>query len=678
MFDPSSYAHPALFWLLAAVSALVLVAIGLWAVGLVTIGEDQVGVVTKSFAFKNLSSGRIVATDGEAGIQVDTLPPGWHFFLWPWQYSVEKAPMIHVVEGEIALVIANDGSPMDDGRTLGDRIDCDNYQNGRAFLAGGGRKGRQLAKLQAGYYRINTKLFTVIDSRNGDKHGVNPSTLRVLRIPANRIGIVTTHDGHAIQNAEIAAPPVSSQNSFQDEQAFIRAGGFRGLQQEVILPGTWNINPWFASVEVVDMTEIPVAHVGVVVSYVGNISPDLSGEHFKYGDIVANGSRGVWAKPLNPGMYPINLRTTKVELVPTSNFVLNWAHKTEAHGLDRELSSITMRSRDGFSFTMDVQQIIHVPYDVAPKLIARFGNMVNLVQNVLEPLIGNYFRNAGQSHDMLEFISTRTDRQSTARKYVTEALRQYDVEGVDTLIGDINPPESLMKTLQDRKIAEESRQTITMQMEMEKKRQEKERETAIADSQRLVVESEQQVRIAERNAEAARKKAEGEAHVAREKAHGEADALKTRTEAEANARTISAQGEATALRTRADAEANARKVTANAEGEALRLRSENEAQSVKTMAEANSDRIQREGAAQAAVLLQQAQALGTTNYAAIEVAKALASSKLKLVPDIQLSGAGGGSAADALLAYLALGKGQPEVVPATASAPVLQEPTSVH
>jgi len=656
VFDPSSYSNPAVFWLLMAIGSVVSLALLAWGIGLVTIGEDQVGIVTKGFSFKSLPSGRIVALEGEAGIQVDTLAPGWHFFLWPWQYSVEKVPMLHVPEGEIALVIANDGDAMEHGRTLCDPVACDNYQNGRAFLKGGGRKGRQLAKLQAGYYRINTKLFTIVDSRNGDKHGVNGAALRVLRIGANKIGIVTTHDGRALNSGEIAATPVTGHGSFQDEQAYIKAGGYRGLQQEVILPGTWNINPWFASVEVVDMTEIPVAHVGVVVSYVGVVTADVSGEHFKYGDIVVNGSRGVWAKPLNPGMYPINLRTTKVELVPTSNFVLNWAHKTEAHGLDRELSSITMRSRDGFSFTMDVQQIIHVPYDVAPKLIARFGNMVNLVQNVLEPLIGNYFRNAGQSHDMLEFISTRTDRQGTARKYVTEALRQYDVEGVDTLIGDINPPESLMKTLQDRKIAEESRQTITMQMEMEKKRQEKERETAIADSQRSVVESEQQVRIAERNAEAAKKRAEGEANVAREKAMGEADALKTRTVAEANAKTVSAQGEATALKTRAEAEANARTVTAKAEGEALKLKADNEATSIKMMAEANSERIQREGAAQAAVLLQKAQAIGTTNYAAIEVAKALATSDLKLVPDIQLAGAGGGSAADALLAYLALGR----------------------
>jgi uncharacterized membrane protein YqiK len=41
-----------------------------------------------------------------------------------------------------------------------------------------------------------------------------------------------------------------------------------------------------------------------------------------------------------------------------------------------------------------VSQIIHIPRNDAPKVIARFGTMANLVTQVLEPTIGNYFRNA--------------------------------------------------------------------------------------------------------------------------------------------------------------------------------------------------------------------------------------------------------------------------------------------
>jgi len=51
----------------------------------------------------------------------------------------------------------------------------------------------------------------------------------------------------------------------------------------------------------------------------------------------------------------------------------------------------------------------------------------------------------------------RTARQEEAAGFIHQALSAYDVQAVDTLIGDITPPEQLMKTQTDRKIAEEER-----------------------------------------------------------------------------------------------------------------------------------------------------------------------------------------------------------------------------
>ncbi len=81
--------------------------------------------------------------------------------------------------------------------------------------------------------------------------------------------------------------------------------------------------------------------------------------------------------------------------MPTTNIVLNWATRTEAHHYDEKLSSITVRSRDGFAFNLDVSQIIHVGALDAPKVISRVGSMQNLVDHGLQPIVGNYFRNSG-------------------------------------------------------------------------------------------------------------------------------------------------------------------------------------------------------------------------------------------------------------------------------------------
>jgi uncharacterized membrane protein YqiK len=98
-----------------------------------------------------------------------------------------------------------------------------------------------------------------------------------------------------------------------------------------------------------------------------------------------------------------------------------------------------VRSADGFKFNLDVSQIIHIPRNDAPKVIARFGDMSALVTQVLEPIIGNYFRNAAQGSDIIDFLKHRSTRQEEARAAIAVALREYNVGAVDTLIGDIVP-----------------------------------------------------------------------------------------------------------------------------------------------------------------------------------------------------------------------------------------------
>lgn len=39
------------------------------------------------------------------------------------------------------------------------------------------------------------------------------------------------------------------------------------------------------------MTEVPIAHVGVVIAYVGKEGKDVSGEAFRHGNLVSRGGR---------------------------------------------------------------------------------------------------------------------------------------------------------------------------------------------------------------------------------------------------------------------------------------------------------------------------------------------------------------------------------------------------
>jgi uncharacterized membrane protein YqiK len=502
---------------------------------IIFISERQVGVIVKKFSTRNLPPGRLIALNGEAGYQADTLAPGLHLGYWRWQYVIHKVPVTMIPQGEIGLIVSAEGAPIPSHRMLGKVVDCDNFQNARKYLVNGGEKGRQLGILTAGTYRINTALFTVITSVNAKNQGMEPWQLEVYQIYPDQVGIVTTLDGVPIPEGEIAGPTIAGHNNFQNAQAFIEREGSRGLQEQILLSGSWNLNPWFLQVEQVPMTEIPIGYVGVVISFVGRAHEDVSGLEFKHGDLVNVGHKGVWVSPLYPGKHPINTRIMRAELVPTTNIVLNWANRTEAHGYDDNLNSITVRSQDGFAFNLDVSQIIHVGALDAPKVISRVGSMQNLVDHVLQPIVGNYFRNSAQYYTVLDFLSARSERQGEAASHIRVALALYNVEAVDTLIGDIVPPGDLMQTQTERKLAEERKLTYEVQEIAQKQRQQLVRETAIADIQQNIVSAEQGVNIAELQAKANIKHATGEAEAIRLRAKGEAEAIRATGQAQAEA-----------------------------------------------------------------------------------------------------------------------------------------------
>ena len=503
-----------------------------WVGGLIAIGELEVGIVTKKFSSKSLPAGRLIATNGEAGLQADTLPPGWHFGYFPWQYSVHKAPVVSISQDEIGLIVAKDGAAIPPQRILGKVVESENFQNARSFFTNGGEKGRQLMVITTGTYRINTALFEVITSQNAAAHDMNPELLKVCKVQRDRVGIVTTLDGVPIEEGEIAGAVISGHDNFQNAQTFIDRGGRRGLQEQVILSGSWNLNPWFIRMESVPMTEIPIGYVGVVISYVGKSHEDVSGDSFTHGNLVNRGDKGVWVEPLHTGKHPLNTEIMKVELVPTTNIVLNFTARFQGeHGYDATLSALKLLAVDGFSFDLEVFQIIHVGATDAPKVISRLGSMQNLVDQVLRPIVANYFRNSAQEYTILDFLIARSERQTEAADHVLQALRTYDVQAVDTLIGLITPPPELMQTLTDRKIAEEQEKTYVTQRIAQTQRQELVRETALADIQKDVVTAEEGVKIAKLHAAAAVGMASGEAESIRLTGDAKADAYRSGVDA---------------------------------------------------------------------------------------------------------------------------------------------------
>ena len=542
---------------------LVLLAISL---SIHRIGPNEVGLVIRRWGPRRTHGGPI-AFHGEAGYQADLLMPGVAVRLWPLN-RVEKHPWVQIPTGEVGLVIAQVGAPLPTGWKSGAyKPVFGQFTDVRTFVAEGGQQGVQRPVLPPGAIlplhpvaflvlsqsrsfglpvnaqyrsRFGPALFglepheltlRVIEPVRGDDNGVH----KIIDI----VGIVETLEGEPLpsgdiacrlgrfedvrrmeadgrSDAEIADVLTGNQNerhnNYQDYQKFLDSGGRIGLQHDPLLYGSYALNPYLVRVQSVPMLVVRQGEVAVIKAAVGQPSEDTSGDEFKFGSIVRPGHRGIWEEPLRTGKYAINPRIYQAEMVPTAILTLNWAEAaSQAHNLDKQLKQIVAKSKEGFIFNIDLQVQIHVSDKLAPKVISMVGTMQNLVNEVLQAVVGNYFRDTLQGMAAVQFIENRAAVQTQAQNYIAEQIRRYNVETRGVYIQDVVLPEEIVHVLTQREIANQEKATFLAQREAQLTRIDMEKQAGLADRQRDLASSEVDITIKENGARARKAEAGGEA-----------------------------------------------------------------------------------------------------------------------------------------------------------------------
>jgi uncharacterized membrane protein YqiK len=587
---------PLLTWFAVVVAGVVLVSwLGAWLLGVRYIPHNKVGIVEKLWASRgSLTEGRIVALHGEAGYQTEILRGGLHSFYYPWQYRIHREPLVSIPEGKIGYVYSRDGEPLAPVQTLGRVVASNHFQDARAFLTAGGQRGRQRAILREGVYAVNLALFVVVaedrvyqgpvpeknpaiyagwQEQMRELGGFDPvvvgtgsgaprdgaartAAVGTAGVPLrdDDIAVVMVHDGPPIDSGEVIAPEVHAEpgkadhDCYQDPEALLALGGRRGKQLQVLTDGTYFINRWLATVEFKPKTVIPIGYVGVVVSYYGHLGEDLTGEQFRYGEQVERGRRGVWRKPLPPGKYPLNPYALKVELVPTVNFVLRWiTGMVEEHQYDKDLSSIALITADGYEPLLPLSLVLHIDYEMAPRVVQRFGDVKRLISQTLDPIISAYFRDVAQTTQMLDLLTRREEIQNRATSELGRRFREYDITCVAVLIGrpesqldaahkGQDPIQGLFDQLRQRRLANEQVETYARQQEAATKQRELNEARAIADKQTELTQTHVDVAIAANR---------GEAQLAEARRLAERDVA--RAEGEGRARELLGRGDASRI-----------------------------------------------------------------------------------------------------------------------------------
>jgi uncharacterized membrane protein YqiK len=569
-------------------------------VPLIEIGADELGVI-EAIDGEPMPPGRIFALDraqnahnnfqdpiafikqgGVKGIQLRTLPPG----LWPihpYLFRVSVAKTTVIPPGKVGVMTAADGAPLDAGRLHGKAIEGHrNYQDAEQFVASGGQKGPQVEILTPGTYRILTQSIS-IEGGTETKSGLFFVRLYdATVIDENRIGLVEALDGAPLDPRDYVATPIEGHDNFQDCNEFISRGGQRGPQKDILLPGTYYINPLVFKVIPETAKEVKPGEVAVIVSNIGKdpgeevrrsmaakvrermereeqehveqaaarldklsdenrdvaeIQQDLmsgdpadrrldEGAHEAY--VVPEGYRGIQETVVGPGRYYVNTLAITPIVIPTTNQTVEWT----AGEVNQSFNPFEVISKDGFTMQLEVRVVFRVKPEDAPFMVAKIGSIDKLIQNVMHPLIDSIFRNQASESSAMAYLQNRHEEQERAEARVRAHLLKYHVDVVNVLICHIHLPAELMKTQTEKILAEQRQNMFDAQREAEEKRIQLEKITAQANNQKDLMAAHVGVEIAGKRAEQRKAEAEGEAHYILSTGRAEAEKVRLMGEAQ--------------------------------------------------------------------------------------------------------------------------------------------------
>lgn len=302
---------------------------------------------------------------------------------------------------------------------------------------------------------------------------------------------------------------------------------YRGILRKVFGPGRYRVNPVAYATEIVrnrveksglqdkhsGWVEITTGHVGVITNQTDNP--------------ITGARKGIQTSVLPPGLYPINPREQKVDIIEIGFREKSISSNTQkdrsgnpvldASGeplMMADNSGISFPSRDGFNIHMDFTAIWGVLPDQASKVVSDFGNLAAVESRVVAPLTESICRNEGSRLGAVELLigQTREHFQDEVRRLFAEKLKATGIILQYGLVRHIYIPQDVRLPIQQKYIADELKLT-------------RDQEQLTAKTEALLREAERKVEL-----ETSRIRVSTEKLVAQQKAEGDRTAAETKAE----------------------------------------------------------------------------------------------------------------------------------------------------
>lgn len=403
-------------------------------------------------------------------IVIGALLVGW--LVWQWGFC-----RFYIPQNYMAILVSKSGKPLQPGQ----------------ILAKKGERGIREEVLAEGRHFRNPLFY---------EWKIVPITI----IPPEKIGIVTSKVGIELPSGEFLA----------DE-------GQKGIWRKVLGPGKHRLNPQGYLIDIVDALVVPIGYVGVITS--------LDGKAPK-GTFAEIGERGVRKDILQPGLYYINPKQFKIDVVEIGINQISLLEESEKS--QRQIASgqnIEFPSKDGFEIKMDTTVEVELLPQHIPATFSKYGNLQAVVDKIILPQILSISRLKGSAYGARDFIvgEGREKFQNEFTDELEETLQAKNIEILSALIRHVTVPIQILQPIQDASVAQLRNLTNIERQTTAKKSAELNTERSLIDQKKEQIQQEtkklkaeikaqQDKEVAQINAETQRSVAEIEKETALVKA----------------------------------------------------------------------------------------------------------------------------------------------------------------
>ncbi|MFQ3592835.1 MAG: SPFH domain-containing protein [Gemmataceae bacterium] len=256
-----------------------------------------------------------------------------------------------------------------------------------------------------------------------------------VRIPSDTIGIVIAQDGLPPRDGRVLAT--------QPDEA--------GIRREVLMPGSYRLNPYGFKIEKVKMTRIDPGFVGIKRRLLGKDGTDPN---------FANGpeEKGILKDEiLQPGIYPVNTR--EFEVIPCEVGIDQKTYQYDP--VASRSTAITFPAKDANVISLDCTIEYELKAEYWPVWLAKFGTLNNLERIVIDQHARKICRDRGFNYGAQDFLEgeKREKFQQDFRAELDKVCKEDNVIIRSAFIRNIIIPDTFLSQKREERIAVEAKLT---------------------------------------------------------------------------------------------------------------------------------------------------------------------------------------------------------------------------